>query len=163
MKPFRLLTPVCVALASTFAAVQPLEALPRDAVAVLNRCGKPLKGDEIIYESNSVAGGRRLLSYERGVLHFDRVGNDGWTFAYGTHKKIDHLDAAEMNHYLPCLNDALSDSAADAPIRTLTSTQRVVYSAKQYYKKLVIYTLASLVLIGVVFLIPTRRAEEEAF
>ncbi len=163
MKLVRLLTPVCALLVSTFTAVQPVKALPRDATAVLNRCGKPLKGDEIIYESNTVAGGRRLLSYERGVLHFDRVGNDGWTFAYGTHKKADHLDAASMNQYLPCLKDALADSAADAPIQTLSSTQRVVYSAKQYYKKLVVYTLASLVFIGIVFLIPTKKADEEAF
>ena len=163
MKPYRLLTPVLALVVVSICAVEPVKAMPRDAIAVLNRCGKPLKGDEIIYESNTTAGGRRLLSYERGILHFDRVGNSGWTFSYGSHKNLDHLDAATMNQYLPCLKDALQDSAADAPIQTLTSTQRVVYSAKQYYKKLVIYSLASLALIGIVFLIPTRRTEEKAF
>ena len=35
---------------------------PRDAEAVLNRCGKPLKGDDTVLD-NSAAGGYRLLRY----------------------------------------------------------------------------------------------------
>ena len=53
-------------------AGSPLLAAPRDAAAVLNRCGNPLKGDTTILES-TVTGGRRLLNYERGTLHFDKV------------------------------------------------------------------------------------------
>jgi hypothetical protein len=146
-------------LASTFLAL-PALAAPRDAVAVYNRCGKPLKGDEIIYE-NTVAGGRRILSYERGTLHFDRVGNDGWTFRFGTHRKLENLDAEQMEKYMPCLKDALADSAADAPIHELTEGQRVIYSAKLMYKKLVIYTLLGLVLLGIIFFIWSKQQSEE--
>ena len=160
MLSLRRLLPVGFLLCSMLAPAIPALAMPRDAVAVLNRCGKPLKGDEIIYE-NTVAGGRRILSYERGILNFDRVGNDGWTFRYGTHKSADHLGVADMEKFLPCLKDALADSAADAPIRQLTEGQRVMYSAKLMYKKLVIYSLSGLVLLGIVFFIWSKQQTEE--
>ena len=145
-----------ILLCLSFASALPAVALPRDAEAVLNRCGKPLRGDEIIYE-DTVAGGRRTLSYERGILHFDRYQNDGWTFKYGTYRKFDHLDAETMEKYMPCLKDALTDSAAQAPIHHLTETQRVMYSAKLMYKKLVLYTLGGLVLLGIVFFFWSRQ------
>jgi hypothetical protein len=150
-----------VALLSLIAgSVVPAFAGPRDAVAVLNRCGKPLKGDEIIYE-NTVAGGRRILSYERGILHFDRQLNDGWTFKYGTHKKQDNLDAEEMAKFMPCLTDALKDSAAEGPIKQMTEAQRVVYDAKTEYKKIIFYGLGGLVVVGVVLAAWPKSKEEE--
>ena len=150
-----------VLLCLSLAAAAPALALPRDAEAVLNRCGKPLRGDEIIYE-NTVAGGRRILTYERATLHFDRFQNDGWTFTFGTHKKQNNLNAEQMEKYMPCLKDALADSAAIAPIPRLTETERVMYSAKLMYKRLVLYTLGGLVLLGIVFFFWSRQSPEEA-
>ncbi len=151
----------CALLYLVAATAAPAFAGPRDAVAVLNRCGKPLKGDEIIYE-NTVAGGRRMLSYERGVLHFDRVQNDGWTFTYGTHKKLDNLDVDQMSKYMPCLKDALADSMAEGPIKHMTETQRVMYDAKTEYKKIVLWGLGGLVVTGIVIAAWPRTEEEEA-
>ena len=76
---------VCLLLLALFLLPQFALAGPRDAAAVLNRCGKPLKGDQIILES-TVAGGRRVLSYERGTLNFDKVSSLGWTFTYANHR-----------------------------------------------------------------------------
>jgi len=138
----------------------PALAGPRDAVAVLNRCGKPLKGDEIIYE-NTVAGGRRILSYERGTLHFDRMLNDGWTFKFGTHKNETNLDAEQMGTFMPCLKDALADSAAEGPIRQLTDAERVVYDAKVEYRKIILYGLVGLVVVGIVLAMWPRNREDD--
>lgn len=143
------------------ASVAPAFAGPRDAVAVLNRCGKPLKGDEVIYE-NTVAGGRRLLTYESGVLHFDRVQNDGWTFKFGTHGKTDNLTPDEMAKYMPCLTDALADSMAAGPIKPLTETQRVMYDAKTEYKRIILWSLGGLVATGLVLAAWPRSEENEA-
>jgi hypothetical protein len=158
MKTPRKLLSICAPLSLLLAGVVPALAGPRDAVAVLNRCGKPLKGDEIIYE-NTVAGGRRILSYERGTLNFNRVGNDGWTFTFGVHDKQD-LDADGMVKHMPCLKDALADSAAAGPIQELTETQRVVYDAKTAYKKIILYGLSGLVVVGLVIAVWPKPQEE---
>jgi hypothetical protein len=150
----------CAVLSIALGSAAPALAGPRDAVAVLNRCGKPLKGDEIIYE-NTVAGGRRILSYERGTLHFDRMLNDGWTFKFGTHKKETDLDAEQMAKFMPCLKDALADSAAEGPIQQLTEAQRVVYDAKVEYKKIILYGLGGLVVVGLVLAVWPKGNEEE--
>jgi hypothetical protein len=126
-------------------------AAPRDATAVLNRCGRPLKGETTILE-NTVAGGRRILSYERGALHFDKVANIGWTFTYGTHKGQDHLTAEQMERYMPCLKDALADSAAPEPLVTVTPIQRVEVSMKRSMMTLILYTLGGLVVFGLCLL-----------
>jgi hypothetical protein len=130
---------------------------PRDAAAVLNRCGKPLKGDETILE-DTVTGGRRILNYERGEIHFDKVANVGWTFAYGTHRKKDHLNAREMETYMPCLKDALAESASLEPLVLITPAERVEVSVKRSFKTLILYTFAGLVVIGLVLLGWSRRA-----
>ena len=141
-------------------ACLPACAAPRDAAAVLNRCGKPLKGDDIVLE-DTVAGGRRALNYERGTLHFDKVANIGWTFTYGTHHKSDHLTAGQMEAYMPCLKDALADSAAPEPLKMETPVQRVETSVKRSYKQLVLYTFGGLALVGLFFLWWSRRPEPE--
>ncbi len=125
----------------------PALAAPRDAQAVLNRCGKPLKGDEIILES-TVSGGRRLLEYERGTLTFEKVANIGWTFAYGSRKKQDHLTAEQMEKYMPCLKDALEDSANPAPLVIFTPVQRVEVSLKRSMRQLIIYTSIFILIMG---------------
>ena len=123
-------------------------AAPRDAAAVLNRCGKPLKGETTILE-DTVAGGRRILSYERGTLTFDKVANIGWTFSYGTHKKADHLTAEQMEKFMPCLKDALADSAAPEPLAKVTPVQRVEVSLKRSFKTLILYVFAGLAVVGI--------------
>jgi hypothetical protein len=138
----------------------PACAAPRDAASVLNRCGKPLKGDETILES-TVTGGRRILSYERGEIHFDKVANDGWTFSYGSHKKQTHLTAEQMEKYMPCLKDALTLSAEPEPLKMITPVQRVEVSVKRDYKAVVLYTLLFLVVLGLFFLWWARREREE--
>ena len=159
MKTSSKIASACLAIISLLFSA-PTMALPSDAAAVLNRCGKPLKGDEIIYE-HTIAGGRRILSYERGTLNFDRVGNEGWTFTYGSHKKQDHLNAEQMDHFLPCLKDALADSASAAPIKVMTTSQRVAYDAKHMYKQLIFGSLGFLVVLGLGFLIVGRSKNEE--
>ena len=161
MKTSRKLLSFCALAYLILAGVAPASAGPRDAVAVLNRCGKPLKGDEVIYE-NTVAGGRRILSYERGTLNFNRVGNDGWTFTFGSHQKGEALDADGMAKYMPCLKDALADSEAQGPIKQLSETQRVVYDAKMEYKKIIMYTLGGLVVFGIVIAVWPKGEHEEA-
>lgn len=149
-----------LALLCLFALLQPAFCAPRDAQAVLNRCGKPLKGEEIILE-NTVAGGRRMLNYERGTLHFDKVAEIGWTFTYGTHKKQDHLTAEQMEKFMPCLKDALADSAAPEPLVTFTPVQRVEVSVKRSYKALILYALGGLILLGIVILIYSRSKKRD--
>jgi hypothetical protein len=134
-------------------------AAPRDAAAVLNRCGKPLKGEETILE-DTVSGGRRILSYERGTLTFEKVANIGWTFAYGSHRKQDHLTAEQMEKYMPCLKDALADSAAPEPLVTITPVERAEVSVKRDFKVMIAYTLGFLVLLGIAFYIWSRRTRE---
>ena len=90
----------------------------RDAMAVLNRCGKPLKGDDTVFTN---ADSHRTLLYERGTLLFDRVGDNGWKFVSGSHKKQKNLSADQMAVFMgPCLKLALADSAAPAPIKKET-------------------------------------------
>lgn len=152
---------VCLLLLALFLLPQFALAGPRDAAAVLNRCGKPLKGDQIILES-TVAGGRRVLSYERGTLNFDKVSSLGWTFTYANHRKLAHLNADEMVKYMPCLKDALADSASSEPLVVITPITRVEVSMKRSYKKLVLYTLALLALLGVGFFFLSRKNNDEA-
>ena len=159
MKTSRKLLSFCALAYLILAGVAPASAGPRDAVAVLNRCGKPLKGDEVIYE-NTVAGGRRILSYERGTLNFNRVGNDGWTFTSGVHNKQRELDADAMAKFMPCLTDALADSAAEGPIKQLTEAQRVVYDAKTEYKKIIMYGLGGVVVVGIVIAVWPKEPED---
>ena len=143
-------------LAASVSSALPAAAAPRDAEAVLNRCGKPLKGDDIVLD-NSISGGHRILKYERGFLYFDRLANDGWSFKYGMHKKDTNLDADEMSKFMPCLKDGLADSASSAPIRKLTSVQRVEVSMKRAYKTVVLATFLFLILLGGLFYLLSRR------
>ena len=134
---------------------------PRDADAVLNRCGKPLKGDDTVLD-NSVAGGHRTLHYERGTLQFDRAQNTGWTFVSGSHKKAANLSADEMAKWMPCLPLALADSASPEPLQKVTEIQRVAVSMKHSYKALILWVLAGLIALGVIFyLLSLRKPEEE--
>lgn len=143
-------------LAASFMSGLPAVAAPRDAEAVLNRCGKPLKGDDIVLD-NSISGGHRILKYERGFLYFDRLANDGWSFKYGMHKKQTDLDAEEMSKFMPCLKDGLADSASSAPLRKMTSVQRVEVSMKRAYKTVVLATFLFLILLGGLFYLLSRR------
>ena len=136
-------------------------ALPRDAAAVLNRCGIPLRGDEIVLD-NSVAGGHRTLKYERGTLVFDRFANDGWSFSYGAHGKRKNLNAEQMDVFMPCLKDALADSALPEPFKTITPLKRVEVSAKRSYRTLVLVVLAALVVIGLILYLLSLRRKDEA-
>lgn len=136
----------------------PAAALPRDAEAVLNRCGKPLQGDDIILD-NSLAGGHRTLKYERGYLTFDRVGNDGWTFRSGEHRKVQNLDADAMGAFMPCLKDALADSASAAPLQKMTSLGRVEVSMKRAIKTVMLGIFAFLILLGGFFYLLSRRPQ----
>ncbi len=143
-------------LTASISSALPAAAAPRDAEAVLNRCGKPLKGDDIVLD-NSPSGGHRILKYERGFLYFDRLANDGWTFRYGMHKKQTNLEAEEMSKFMPCLKDGLADSASAAPIRKMTSLGRVEVSMKRAYKTVVLSTFLFLILLGGVFYLLSRR------
>ena len=143
---------VCLVLCSGYPAL----ALPRDAVAVLNRCGKPMKGDETILD-NSVAGGHRTLRYERGYLHFDKVAQDGWSFVSGEHHRKTDLSADEMEVYMPCLKDALADSAAPEPIKQITSVNRLESTAKRDYKQIVFGALALIIFSGLALAALSRR------
>lgn len=132
-------------------------ALPRDAVAVLNRCGNPFLGDATVYE-NSLAGGHRVLSYERGTLNFSRVANNGWSFVSGVHRGGEALNAEQMEVFMPCLKDALADSAAIGPIVQISSYQRVETSMKRAYQKIVLATFLFLGALGFVFVWLSRRS-----
>ena len=140
----------------------PSFAGPRDAVAVLNRCGSPIGGDETILD-NSVAGGHRTLKYERGHLHFDKVAMDGWTFVYATEgSHSQHLSADQMEQRMPCLMQALEDSAASAPIPTITSEERVAASVKDSYRRLILWAIGFLLVAGLLlFGLSGRRLEED--
>jgi hypothetical protein len=134
----------------------PALADPRDSAAVLNRCGKPLKGEETILE-DTVSGGRRILMYERGTLTFNKVANIGWTFTYGSHGKQDHLTAEQMEKYLPCLKTALADAASPQPLVRVTPVQRVEVSLKRDFKVLIANTIAALGVLGIIFFFWSRR------
>ena len=145
-------------LATSFLIPSLAKATPRDVAAVLNRCGNPLHGDQTILE-NTVAGGHRLLRYERGTLSFDKVRNDGWTFTSGTHGNETALNADQMSAFMPCLRDALADSASSAPLPQFTAFNRVEVSAKRAYKSLIAYSLILLAILGVFFLVLSRRPQ----
>lgn len=140
----------------------PAYAGPRDAAAVLNRCGRPLEGDHIILE-DTVAGGRRILSYERGVMHFDKVGANGWTFAYGSHKKDLHLDEQQMGQVMPCFSLAMADSMAPLPLPPETPTKRVAASMRQNIKLVMIWAAVIVLVCGVIIFVLPRRETEEAY
>ena len=156
MKKFLL----CLLLLLAFSTSLHAQEGARDAAAVLNRCGKPLKGDDTVL-TNTLS--TRTLNYARGTLLFTRVGDNGWRFASGTHKKQTNLTAQQMAAFLPCLPLALADSAAAAPLQPVSSVQRLAVSAKDSYKQLVLFTLLGLVAIGAILLLISRRkAEDEA-
>ena len=142
------------------ASAAPCFAGPRDADAVLNRCGRPLKGDVTVLD-NSVAGGHRELKYQRGDLHFDKVAMAGWTFTYGSHKHGDHLTAEEMGAVMPCLTRALADSASPEPLKTITPVERVASSAKENFKQMILWGGIAIVVIGLILLVLSRRRPED--
>ena len=131
-------------------------ALPRDAEAVLNHCGTPLHGDETIYE-DTVAGGRRILHYGRGTLYFDRMANNGWTFTYGQRSGQGHLSLDQMSVYMPCLQDALIESASSSPLVRVTAVDRATASIKRSLQEVILASLLFLVVLGFVFLLWSRR------
>ena len=148
-----------VVLLLVFAATLSAQEGARDADAVLNRCGKPLRGDNTVYTN---AGSTRALLYERGTLLFTRVGDHGWKFVSGTHKKQEGLSAEQMAVTMPCLRLALADSAAPEPLQPITPVQRLATSAKQSYKELILYTLLGLVVLGILFFGLSRRKSAES-
>lgn len=154
-----LLRPAFLALLLGFSTLATAQQGARDAEAILNRCGKPLKGDEIVLDNS---GGKRTLSYERGVLLFKRVGNNGWQFQSGSHKSASGLDAQQMAAFMPCLLPALADSAADAPLKPITSMQRMETSAKSSYKQLIMFVFGGLLLIGAFLFLLSRRKSADA-
>lgn len=131
-------------------------ALPRDAEAVLNHCGAPLHGDETIYE-DSVVGGRRILHYGRGTLYFDRIANSGWTFTYGQRGGQEHLSLDQMSVYMPCLQDALIESASSSPLVRVTAVDRAEASIKRSLQQVILACLLFLAVLGFVFLLWSRR------
>ena len=131
-------------------------ASPRDAEAVLNHCGAPLHGDETIYE-DTVAGGRRILHYGRGTLYFDRVVNSGWTFRYGERGGKGHLSLDNMSVYMPCLQDALMESASSAPLVRVTAVDRAEASIKRSLREVILACFLFLTALGFVFLLWARR------
>ena len=131
-------------------------ALPRDAEAVLNHCGTPLHGDETIYE-DTIAGGQRILHYGRGTLHFDRVANNGWSFTYGQRGGQGHLSLDQMSVYMPCLQDALIESASSSPLVRVTAVDRAEASIKRSLREVILGCLLFLTVLGFVFLLWSRR------
>ncbi len=131
----------------------------RDALAVLNRCGKPLKGDDTVYTNEKST---RTLNYQRGTLLFERVGDQGWKFVSGSHKNDKNLTAQQMAAFMPCLTLALADSAAPEPLKPVSSVQRMQVSMKDSYKQLVLYTLAGLVVLGLIFFASSRRRSTDS-
>ena len=127
----------------------------RDALAVLNRCGKPLRGDDTLFTDT---GSTRTLLYERGTLLFTRVGDNGWKFVSGSHKKQKDLTAEQMSAFMgPCLSLALADSAAPEPIKKVTPVQRIEVSAKHSIKEVMLYAVLGLIVLGLVFFLTSRR------
>lgn len=131
-------------------------AVPRDAEAVLNHCGTPLHGDETIFE-DSVAGGRRILRYGRGTLNFDRVANNGWAFTYGQRGGDAHLSPAQMSVYMPCLEEALIESASSSPLMRVTAANRAEASIKRSLREVILGAMLFLAVLGCVFLLWARR------
>jgi hypothetical protein len=152
--------PLVALIGTLILAATPANASPRDADAVLARCGRPLKGDQTILES-TVAGGRRLLMYERGTLNFEKVGTEGWTFTHGTHQKLDHLTAEEMEKYMPCLKEALATAATGAPIKKMPAVQRMERAAdvEHPYKMLSAYLGGVAILFAAFFVWMSRKPE----
>ena len=132
-------------------------ALPRDAEAVLNHCGTPLHGDETIFE-DTVAGGRRILHYGRGTLYFDRVSNSGWTFTYGQRGGQGQLSLDQMSVYMPCLQDALIESASSSPLARVTAVDRAKASIKRSLQEVILGCILFLAVLGFVFLLWSRRS-----
>ncbi len=155
MKKLALLLLMALAIS---APVQAQEGA-RDAFAVLNRCGKPLKGDDTLYTNT---GSTRTLNYERGTLLFTRVGDAGWKFVSGSHKSQTDLNATQMAAFMPCLTQALADSAAPEPIKHVTPVERMEVSAKHSAKQIVLFTIVGLVVIGLIFLLLSRRKPSDA-
>ncbi len=131
-------------------------ASPRDAEAVLNHCGAPLRGDETIYE-NTVAGGRRILHYGRGTLYFDRVANDGWTFTYGQRGGQGRLSADQMSVSMPCLQEALMESASSSSLMRVTAVDRAKASVKRSLREVILACFLFLGVLGFTFLLWSRR------
>ena len=146
----------CALGTSLLASVAPAFAGPRDAAAVLNRCGSPFKGDETILE-NTVAGGRRLLNYQRGTLTFNRVGNDGWTFVSGDHRGLKALNAEQMAEFMPCLKEGLADSTAPGALPQLSGVARTGLSLQDPFARVIALGLLLVGLIGGLFALIARR------
>ena len=157
-RSFRLLAALVFAGLLVVPAAQ---AGPRDATAVLLHCGQATLGDTIIYENHTVAGGRRILKYIAGTVNFDRVGNDGWTFTFGSHGKKEHLTAQEMDEYMPCLTIALADSASPEPLKEVTTKERVETSMKRPYEKLIGGSLIVLLLLTIAYFFFGRKSDTD--
>ena len=148
-------------LLATATFVPSAHASPRDASAVLLHCGQATLGDTTIYENHTVAGGRRILKYISGTLNFDRMGNDGWTFTFGSHGKREHLTAQEMDRYMPCLTVALADSASPEPLKPVTAAERIETSMKRPYEKLIGAALALLLVLTIAYFLFGRKRDTD--
>lgn len=146
---------LCLAAFTTLIPATAL-ALPRDAEAVLNHCGTPLHGDETIFE-DSIAGGRRILHYGRGTLNFDRVANNGWTFTYGQRGGQGHLSLDQMSVYMPCIREALIESASSLPLTQVTAVDRAEASIKRSLREVILGAMLFLAVLGCAFLLWGRR------
>jgi len=133
---------------------------PRDAEAVLNRCGAPLKGDKIVLE-DTVSGGRRILSYERGTIVFEKEGVNGWTFLDASARHREHLNQDQLGEIMPCFKAALADSLASEPLPHENKVKRVEFSIKENLEKVILWTVGSLFVLGLIFFIFTRGREEQ--
>ena len=148
------LVPVSLLVVAT-----PAFAGPRDAEAVLNRCGRPLGGDRTILD-DSVSGGRRILSYERGTMYFDKVAATGWTFSYGSHKKQEHMNESEMSETMPCFKLAMADSLASAPLPHETTAKRLETTMKEHIRQVALGGIGLIVFCGIViFAWPRSRPQ----
>ena len=136
----------------------PAQEGQRDADAVLNRCGKPLKGDDTLYTNE---GSTRTLEYERGNLVFVRVGNEGWKFDHGTHKKELNLNAKAMATFFPCLPLALADSASPAPLKNVSAVQRLEVSAAHSPLQIILAIMAAFVVLFTIMNILRRRKRND--
>ena len=147
----------CIVLASLVPACY---AGPRDASAVILHCGQATLEDTTVLNDHTVAGGHRILRYMAGTANFDRVGNDGWTFTYGEHRKQNHLTAEQLGRYMPCLTVALADSASPAPLQPVTTTERLETSMRRPYEKLIGGTVLFLLLLTIVYFVFGRRSSD---
>ena len=68
------------------------------------------------------------------------------------------LNAAQMEVFMPCLREALADSAAPGPLIPITSYQRAEVSVKRAYQKIVLSTFLFLGALGFVFAFLARRS-----